>query len=170
MISQDPETTTELKNALQRSDLSVYLSQRNSLLISHILSYTSICTSLHDTKPKNTKGNSFSSSPQPLAILWASLHALPQKCSFLFCLSTYLFHLQYWSTHLSQRPAQKLCPPADLSLQLPTSPLSFQQKSALLFSPSHSSAQTQIVHPLRSPTRLHSEPPQPPCIPNRLNP
>jgi hypothetical protein len=55
MISQDPETTTELNNAFQRSDLSVYLSQCNSLLISHILSYTSTALLSTTLNPKTQK-------------------------------------------------------------------------------------------------------------------
>ncbi len=59
----------------------------SSLLIFHILSYTSTaflstCSPTYDTKPKNTKGISLSGSPQPLAILETSLlapHQMPSS-------------------------------------------------------------------------------------------
>jgi hypothetical protein len=116
MISQDPETTTELINALHKSGLSVYLSQCNSLLISHILSYTSTallstCSSTHDTKPKNTKENSFSSSPQPLAILKASLLVLHQN-PLLFFVYLPIFFISSAHLHIFHKNQ----PPPDLKL------------------------------------------------------
>jgi hypothetical protein len=107
MISQDPETTTEFKNALHKSNLSVYLSQCNSLLVSHILPYPSTaflstCSSTHDTKPKNTKKNSFSSSPQPLVILEASLLALHQN-ALLFSIYLPIFFISSADLHISHQ-------------------------------------------------------------------
>jgi hypothetical protein len=68
------------------------------------------------------------------------LHALPQKCSFLFCLSTYLFHLQYWSTHLSQRPLKN-------SVHQQISPSSYLPLLSLFSKNPHFSSLHRILQP-----------------------